>query len=109
MTTTSTNTAGHSAEQLFSQAFNAPRDPRSLEYKAGVRAALQFRVDGARITRPYPIGSASDDAFDGGLAEGHALWRRSQEAGAEFERTGRFPAPYQYQPQPFATTPGRSA
>ena len=109
MSTTSTTTAGHSAEHLFSQAFDVPRDPRSDEYKAGVRAALQCRVDGKPITRPYPVGSAADDAFDGGLAEGQALWRRSQEAGAELEQTGRFPAPYQYQPHPFATTPGRTA
>lgn len=106
---TSTTPPGRSADQLFSQAFAGPRDPRSVEYKAGVRAALQFRIDGTAITRPYPIGSAGDDAFDGGLAEGHALWRRSQEAGAEFEQRGRFPAPYQYLPHPFATTPGRTA
>jgi hypothetical protein len=32
-----------SIAKLFSQAFNKPGDPRSGEYKAGVRAALRFR------------------------------------------------------------------
>lgn len=63
------------AEQLHAAAFAVPRDPRSAEYKAGVRAALDFRINGVRIHRPYPAASAQDDAFDGGLAEGHAIWR----------------------------------
>lgn len=98
-------------DTMFASAFDVPRDPRSSEYKAGVRAALQFRVDGTPIIRPYPVGSAGDDAFDGGLAEGHAIWRRAQDVSAEFEKTRRFPPPYQYQPHPFPTTvqPGESA
>jgi hypothetical protein len=62
-------------DQLHTAAFDRPRDPRSAEYKAGVRAALEFRIEGAPIARPYPAGTAQDDAFDGGLAEGHAIWR----------------------------------
>lgn len=100
MTTTSTSTTppGHRADQLiergitaadfvgvsttsdqlFADAFAQLRDPRSDEYKAGVRAALAFRFDGVRISRPYPAASAQDDAFDGGLVEGHAIWRKAQ-------------------------------
>lgn len=98
-------------DAIFASAFDVPRDPRSDEYRAGVRAAIQFRVDGTPITRPYPIGSAGDDAFDGGLAEGHSIWRRTQEASTEFEKTGRFPPPHQYQPHPFPNTvqPGETA
>lgn len=66
------------ADQLHAAAFARPRDPRSAEYKAGVRAALAFRIDATPIIRPYPAASAQDDAFDGGLAEGHAIWRRTQ-------------------------------
>lgn len=67
-------------EQLFKAAFDKPRDPRSAEYKEGVRAALAYRVNGARIHCPYPAGSAQFDAFYAGIAEGHAIWRAHQEA-----------------------------
>jgi hypothetical protein len=69
------NTAGLNADQLFNQAFNTPRDPRSPAYKAGVRAALQFRIDGRRIPRLYDPATAEDDAYYAGQAEGHAIWR----------------------------------
>lgn len=65
-------------DQLFAAAFDMPRDPRSPEYKAGVRAALSFRIDGLPIRHPYPAGSAADDAFAAGIQEGHAIWRRAQ-------------------------------
>lgn len=42
------------AEQMHDAAFGRPRDPRSAEYKVGVRAALDFRIDGVRIRRPLP-------------------------------------------------------
>jgi hypothetical protein len=50
-------------DALFQVAFSMPRDPRSAEYKAGVRAALAYRIEGKHI------------------AEGHALWRVAK-AGA---------------------------
>lgn len=80
-TTTSThspaqfNAGALSVEQLFQAAFNRPRDPRSTEYKAGVRAALAFRIEGKRIAKLYDPASAQDDAYHAGMAEGHALWR----------------------------------
>lgn len=64
-----------SVDQLFQATFNRPRDPRSTEYKAGVRAALQFRIEGRRIPKLYDPASAQDDAHHAGMAEGHALWR----------------------------------
>lgn len=76
--TSITTSSGRSADQLFTQAFAGPRDPRSTEYRAGVMAALRYRVDGIAITRPYAAGTAQDDAFDAGQVEGHAIWRRAQ-------------------------------
>jgi len=64
-------------DTLFHAAFDAPRDPRSEPYKAGVRAALAFRIDGSRIPHPYLPATAEDDAYYAGQAEGHAIWRRS--------------------------------
>lgn len=72
-------------DTMLASAFHDLRAPRSDEYKAGARAALQFRVDGTPITRLYPAGSAGDDAFDGGMAEGHAIWRRAQAHAAAAE------------------------
>ncbi|MBX9726735.1 MAG: hypothetical protein K2X09_05665 [Rickettsiales bacterium] len=69
-------------DQLFAAAFAVPRDPRSAAYKLGVRAALQFRIEGVRIKRPYVVGSAECDAFSSGLDEGHGIWRRAQAESA---------------------------
>lgn len=70
------------ADQLLDAAFSVPRDPRSSQYKAGARAALAFRTEGAAIPQPYPAGSAKADAFSAGIEEGHAIWRRAQAAAA---------------------------
>lgn len=67
-----------SADDLFAAAFSVPRDPRSPAYKAGVRAALQFRIEARRIPKLYEPGTAEDDAYYAGIAEGHAIWRRAQ-------------------------------
>ncbi len=64
-----------STDSIFNAAFTVPRDPRSAEYKAGVRAALAFRIDDRRIAHLYDAGTAQDDAYYAGMAEGHALWR----------------------------------
>lgn len=69
---------GATADQLFTAAFAVPRDPRSTAYKAGVLAALKFRVDGRRIPRLYDPASAEDDAYYAGVQEGHAVWRKAQ-------------------------------
>lgn len=70
----------HTVDSLFAQAFSQPRDARSEPYKLGVRAALQYRIEGTRIVSPYPPASAQCDAFYAGAQEGHALFRRTQEA-----------------------------
>lgn len=62
-------------DQLMQEVFSKSRDPRSDEYKAGVRAALEYRIEGKKISMPYPIGAAQADAFLSGLDEGHAIWR----------------------------------
>ena len=63
-------------DQLMAAAFAGPRSPRSPEYRAGARAVLAFRITSAPIRRPYAAGTAQDDAFDAGQAEGHIIWRR---------------------------------
>lgn len=69
-------------DQLLAVAFHTQRDPRSPEYRAGVRAVVAFRIAGTPIRRPYAAGTAQDDAFDAGQVEGHAIWRRAK-SGAE--------------------------
>lgn len=69
-------------DQLFASAFDVPRDPRSHDYKVGVRAGLSLRIDGLLIRHPYPAGSAADDALASGVQEGHTIWRRAQAEAA---------------------------
>jgi hypothetical protein len=79
MKSSTPNKAPDLVEQLFKAAFDTARDPRSAEYKEGVRAALNYRVNGKHIHHPYPATSAQSDAFHAGTAEGHAIWRAHQE------------------------------
>jgi hypothetical protein len=62
-------------EALMRQAFGRPRDPRSVEYKAGVRAALEFRLLRQSLVCAYKQGTAGSDAFYSGVDEGNAIWR----------------------------------
>lgn len=71
----SDNARALSVDHLYHEAFSKPRDPRSPEYKAGVRAALAYHIEGKRIPRLYEPGTPQDDAYHAGIAEGHALWR----------------------------------
>lgn len=66
-------------DQLMGEAFHVGRDPRSEEYMRGCIAALQFRIHGATIRRPYQIGTAQADAYFAGIEEGRAIWRREQQ------------------------------
>lgn len=68
-------------DTLFRAAFDTPRDPRSAPYKAGVHAALAFRIDGKGFPHPYQPGTAEDDAYYAGISEGHAIWRRESSGG----------------------------
>ena len=71
------------AKALFDAAFAGPRDPRSDAYKAGVLAALRYRIDGDRMINPFPPASAESDAWYAGSQEGHALWRGWQKLVAD--------------------------
>lgn len=62
-------------DNLMAKAFDTPRDPRSPEYQAGVRAALNFRLNQVRIPTPYPPASAASDAYYSGVSEGHRIGR----------------------------------
>lgn len=67
------------AKALFSEAFNVPREPRSLEYKRGVMDILIFRCAGIRPDCPYKSGSVQRGACLAGCDEGHTIWRRSRQ------------------------------
>lgn len=62
-------------DELMTQAFSVPRDPRSAEYKAGVRAVLDYRLHGKQMSLPFRIGTAAADAYFAGTDEGHRIWR----------------------------------
>jgi len=66
------------AQQLFDEAFNTRRDPRSAEYKAGALYILQFKAGEIdRTPPPYKSGTVQADAWFGGTNEGHIIWRQS--------------------------------
>jgi len=68
------------AYRLHREAFPAPRDPRSTEYKEGVLAALEFRLVSTDKPRcPYPPGTASADAWFSGTDEGNRRGREYME------------------------------
>ena len=74
-------------DRLFNEAFAPGREPRSAEYKAGVRALLDQRVGRGRLACPYPAGTAQADAFYAGADEGRVLWR-AHEAAAQRDGGG---------------------
>jgi hypothetical protein len=65
------------AEELYAKAFSAAREPRSLEYRRGVMAALIHRSAGIKPQKncPYRAGTVECDAFRAGLEEGYRIWR----------------------------------
>lgn len=63
------------AKQLFDEAFEQPRDPRSDAYKKGVLDAIRFRlmvIETLNDACPYAPGTAENDAWYSGLDEGHS-------------------------------------
>lgn len=64
-----------SVDQLMRAAFFNGRTPRSAEYQAGTRMALEQRIERVDIVPPYEAGTAAADAFFAGLAEGKSIWR----------------------------------
>jgi hypothetical protein len=71
----STVASGLSVDQLMQAAFYNGRTPRSAEYKAGTRMALEHRIERIDIVPPYEAGTAAADAFFAGLDEGKCVWR----------------------------------
>ena len=68
------------ARDLFEQAFDRPRTPRSPAYKQGVLDVLRYRSGETLAIGPcpYKIGTSQADAWFSGVEEGHAIWRRYQ-------------------------------
>ena len=64
-----------SVDQLFQTAFYNGRTPRSVEYKAGARMALEHRIERKDFDMPYQAGTAAADAFFAGIEEGKTIWR----------------------------------
>lgn len=64
-----------SVDQLYQTAFYNGRTPRSQEYKAGARMALEHRIERKDIEPPYQAGTAAADAFFAGIEEGKNIWR----------------------------------
>lgn len=77
-----TPTGAALVDTLMAAAFNRPRDPRSAEYQAGVRAGLTLRICGTKIVHQHPAGSAQSDAFYSGIDEARAIWREHKEKSA---------------------------
>ena len=66
-------------EAIMNDLFPTIRTPRSTEYKAGVKAALRWRLYGSEICQPYPPGTAAADAYWAGMMEGKDACRKMQE------------------------------
>jgi len=73
-----TSAPAPTATSLFEAAFHPHREPRSEAYRAGVLAALRYRLGEAEhVECPYRPGTAESDAFFSGVDEGH---QRAREA-----------------------------
>lgn len=80
MTDCDRTATGLKVQRLMDAAFFPGRTPRSAEYRAGCRAALEFRFAGQPLPMPYAAGTAAADAFFAGIEEGHAIWQRNDTA-----------------------------
>lgn len=66
-----------SVDQLYQTAFYNGRTPRSQEYKAGARMALEHRIERKDFDMPNQVGTAAADAFFAGIEEGKTIWRNA--------------------------------
>jgi hypothetical protein len=73
--------AKYTVDELMKRAFDVPRDPRSAEYKAGVRSILTLRLGGVAKPFPYRLGTVEADAYLAGQDEGNRIWRTLQDDG----------------------------
>jgi len=79
-------------DQIIETAFHPGRTPRSDEYKAGVRAVLEFWANNRGNVRspkypdcPHQAGTAQADAWYAGAHEGRML---SLDAGLQIDAIG---------------------
>lgn len=72
-------------EALIVKAFSRPRDPRSIEYRCGCRALLDFKLGGEKPRCPFTVGTASADAWFAGLDEGWSIYKDSQRVGPDHQ------------------------
>src|SRR5450830_293427 len=63
-----------SVKELMQAAFFNGRTPRSAEYKAGTRAALENRIEQKDIVFSYEAGTTETDAYFAGIDEGRSIW-----------------------------------
>lgn len=76
------------ADELMKEAFSRVRRRRSPIHKAGVRAELEYLLDGRRVRHAYPWGSADFYEFFRGRDEGRAIWRHyAAKAAASLRRS----------------------
>jgi hypothetical protein len=66
------------AGRLFRDAFQKPRDPRSVQYQKGAFECLYARATGTHANCPYRFGSVEADAWYAGNDEGWRIWRNHQ-------------------------------
>lgn len=69
-------------DRLMALAFFPNRTPRSAEYRAGCRAALEYRILGRTMRPEHSAGSCKADAWFAGAEEGHAIWQRHRQIAA---------------------------
>lgn len=75
---------GYPKRDLLWDLWQGPRDPRSPEYMAGVKATLDFLAErdetGTKpsLANPHAPGTAQSDAWYAGNREAHGLWSRSE-------------------------------
>jgi hypothetical protein len=72
-------------DELMAEAFAPGCDPRSNEYKRGVRAMLERKINGKTIPLPYDPGTAQADAYMAGWDEGRRIWHELQPANNDAE------------------------
>ncbi len=55
---------------MMADTFDRPREPRSPEYRQGVRDLLLFKLVDKPLANPWPPASAQADAWYAGVTEG---------------------------------------
>jgi hypothetical protein len=61
--------------RMMAWAFHEARDPRSPEYRAGVRDMLLFKLVEKPLRNPWMLGTAHADAWFAGVEEGKLVFK----------------------------------